>query len=58
MIKFLNLQIIKRIFYIDINEKFDDDNGNLNSNYTVTMFIFMQKYYKEWSNWLCQNAVD
>ena len=57
MIKFLNLQIIKN-FYIDINEKFDDDNGNLNSNYTSDNVHIYAKYYKEWSNWLCQNAVD
>ena len=48
----------KRIFYIDINEKFDDDNGNLNSNYTSDNVHIYAKYYKEWSNWLCQNAVD
>lgn len=58
MIKFLNLPDNKRIFYIDINEKFDDDNGNLNSNYTSDNVHIYAKYYKEWSNWLCQNAVD
>lgn len=48
----------KRIFYIDINEKFDDENGNLNLDYTSDNVHIYAKYYKEWSNWLCQNALD
>ncbi len=48
----------KKIFYIDVNEKFDDKNGNLNSEYTKDNVHIYAKYYKEWSNWLSQNAVE
>lgn len=47
----------KNIFYIDVNEKFDDENGNLNSEYTSDNIHIYAKYYKEWSNWISQNAV-
>lgn len=47
----------KKIFYIDINEKFDDKKGNLNTEYTKDNVHIYAKYYKEWSNWLSQNAV-
>ena len=47
----------KKTFYIDINEKFDDQNGNLASEYTNDNVHIYAKYYKEWSNWLSQNAV-
>lgn len=47
----------KKVFYIDVNEKFDDENGNLNSDYTSDNIHIFAKYYKEWSNWLSQNAV-
>ena len=44
-------------FFIDVNEKFDDENGNLSSNYTQDNVHIYAKYYKEWSDWLSQNAV-
>lgn len=47
----------KSIFYIDINQKFDDNNGNLTSDYTKDNVHIYAKYYKEWSNWLSQNAI-
>ena len=47
----------EKIFYIDINEKFDDKDGNLSSNYTKDNVHIYAKYYKEWSDWLSQNAV-
>ena len=47
----------KGIFYIDINEKFDDKNGDLKLEYTSDNVHIYAKYYKEWSNWLTQNAV-
>ena len=47
----------EKIFYIDINEKFDDKDGNLSSNYTQDNVHIYAKYYKEWSDWLSQNAV-
>lgn len=47
----------EKIFFIDVNEKFDDENGNLPSNYTQDNVHIYAKYYKEWSDWLSQNAV-
>ena len=47
----------EKIFFIDINEKFDDKDGNLSSNYTQDNVHIYAKYYKEWSDWLSQNAV-
>ena len=46
----------KRIFYIDINEKFDDNSGNLNSTYTQDKVHIYAKYYKEWGEWLLKNT--
>ena len=48
----------EKIFFIDVNEKFDDENGNLSSNYTQDNVHIYAKYYKEWSDWLSQNAVE
>ena len=47
----------EKIFFIYVNEKFDDENGNLSSNYTQDNVHIYAKYYKEWSDWLSQNAV-
>lgn len=47
----------EKIFFIDVNGKFDDENGNLSSNYTQDNVHIYAKYYKEWSDWLSQNAV-
>ena len=47
----------EKIFFIDVNEKFDDENGNLSSNYTQDNVHIYAKYYKEWSDWLSQNSV-
>lgn len=46
----------KRIFYIDINEKFDDNSGNLSSTYTQDKVHIYAKYYKEWGEWLLKNT--
>ena len=40
----------EKIFFIDINEKFDDENENLSSNYTYDNVHIYAKYYKEWSD--------
>lgn len=42
------------IFYIDVNELFDDENGNLDKAYSSDNTHPLAKYYAEWSNWLCQ----
>lgn len=45
------------IFYIDINEYFDDSNGNLTASYTSDGVHPHAKYYKEWTNWIMKHAV-
>ena len=42
----------KNIFYLDVNEIFDDENGNLRSDYTHDNVHIYAKYYKEWAKWL------
>ena len=45
------------IFYIDVNEAFDDEEGYLVSDYTGDNVHLYAKYYEMWDEWLCQNAV-
>ena len=45
-----------RIFYLDVNTLFDDDNGNLADKYTVDNTHVLGKYYRTWSNWITENA--
>lgn len=47
----------KKVFYLDINTVFDDKNGNLRSDYTHDSVHVYAKYYREWSNWLAENAI-
>ncbi len=48
----------KNIFYIDINEKFDDGNGNLDNSYTSDNAHILGKYYAEWGQWICTKAIQ
>lgn len=45
------------VFYIDINEYFDDSNGNLKAEYTSDGTHPYAKYYAEWTNWIMNHAV-
>lgn len=45
-------------FYIDINEYFDDSNGNLKSGYTSDGVHPYAKYYAAWTNWIMKHAVQ
>lgn len=47
----------KRVFYIDPNTKFDDENGNFNEQYSEDGIHPFAKYYQEWCNWLCTQTV-
>lgn len=47
----------QNIFYIDINEEFDDENGNLPSSYSQDGVHIYAKYYKDWTNWITENVV-
>ena len=42
----------KDCYYLDINEKFDDNEGNLDKNYTSDDAHVYGKYYQEWADWL------
>ena len=46
------------IFYIDVNEIFDDDHGNLNTEYSSDGFHVYATGYKKWVDWLCTKAVN
>lgn len=46
------------IFYIDINEKFDDETGSLPSNFTQDGIHIYAKYYKDWTAWLAENTFE
>lgn len=47
----------KEIFYIDINEVFDDGYGNLAAEYTSDNAHVYAKYYVDWSDWLCTKTI-
>lgn len=47
----------QNIFYIDINEYFDDANGNLKSDYTSDNTHVYAKYYKNWCQWLKEHGI-
>ena len=39
-------------YYIDVNRLFDDENGNLNAQYTSDGSHVLGKYYSRWVEWL------
>lgn len=41
---------------IDINERFDDGEGNLAEEYTADDAHLMGKYYAEWADWIYENG--
>ena len=45
------------IFYLDINELFDDGEGNLAEEYTADAAHILAKYYPDWTKWLLGHAV-
>ena len=45
------------IFYIDVNELFDDENGNLSEEHCADSFHVFAKDYKTWVDWLCTKAI-
>lgn len=45
------------IFYIDINELFDDETGSLSAEYSSDAFHVLGKYYVDWVDWLCTKAI-
>ena len=47
----------EKIFYLDVNELFDDENGALSEEYTSDAFHVLGKYYEDWIDWLCTKAI-
>ena len=45
------------IFYIDVNELFDDETGSLSGEYSSDAFHVYGKYYVDWVDWLCTKAI-
>ncbi len=47
----------EKTFYIDVNEYFDDDKGNLPSGLSSDHTHVYAKYYPEWCDWLCTKTI-
>lgn len=47
----------KNIFYVDVNEIFDDEGGNLRSDLTYDGVHILAKYHADWCEWLRKKAV-
>lgn len=45
------------VYYLDINELFDDENGALSTDYTNDNAHPLGKYYASWCDWLCEHAI-
>ena len=48
----------ENIFYIDVNELFDEDSGSLSTDYSGDAFHVYGKYYLKWVDWLCSKTVE
>ena len=46
-----------RVYYIDVNGQFDDENGALIADYTSDGIHVVAKHYATWCDWLRQNTV-
>lgn len=47
----------KKRFYLNANELFDDEKGNLSTEYTVDESHVLGKYYADWVDWILKYAV-
>ena len=47
----------KTSIYIDVNEIFDDREGNLDQKYTADDAHVLGKYYEDWVEWILTKAV-
>lgn len=57
----LNLELSKfadnkRIYYMDANPLFDDENGNLSADKTSDQVHLYAKYYIDWGEWICRET--
>ena len=47
-----------RIFYLDINEHFDDDSGALRADMSTDGIHILGKYYAEWGGWIREKSAQ
>lgn len=47
----------ERVFYLDVNPLFDDENGNLSQEFVSDDTHLMGIYYATWCDWYCQNTI-
>lgn len=47
----------KKVFYIDINEVYDDENGCFMESYTSDGIHPLAMYYTKWCEWLCTKTI-
>lgn len=47
----------KRVYYIDINEVYDDENGCFMESYTSDGVHPLGMYYRKWCEWLCTKTI-
>lgn len=45
-------------FWLDVNEKFNDAEGNLLPEYTSDNVHLLAKHYKEWSEWFLEKTIQ
>lgn len=48
----------KELTYLDVNVLFDDENGNLNEEYTSDDSHILGTYYADWCEWLVENISE
>lgn len=46
----------RKLFYLDVNELFDDEKGNLSETYTADSAHVLGKYYADWVEWMLEHA--
>lgn len=46
----------RTVFYLDVNELFDDENGDLAETYTMDNAHVLGKYYSDWVEWILRHA--
>lgn len=55
--KIRNFTDNKKIFYLDVNERFDDASGSLDKQYTNDNVHPKAMHYWDWTKWLCENTI-
>lgn len=48
----------KTLFYIDVNELFDDEQGNLSTEFAGDAAHIYGKYYAQWAEWLLTKGIE